>query len=138
MLEAAVIMVGVISLLAIVSLRRDFSGDPQTDRAGLLITGHALLAVRNWTFLFGPNLCAALNALLFGTLLYRSRLVPRTIPAMGLIGAPLLLAATIAAAVGAVDQGSAWFIGAMPVAAWELSVGLYMTIRGLRTASEPA
>ncbi len=135
-LEAAVIMVGMISLLAIVSLRHDFSGDPRADQATLLTTGQALLAVRNWTFLFGPNLCAALNALLFGTLLFRSRLVPRAIPAMGLIGAPLLLAATVVAAVGAVDQGSAWFIGAMPVAAWELSVGLYLTTRGLRTATD--
>ena len=138
MLEAAVIMVGVVSLLTVVTLRQDLSGGPVANQASLLATGHALVAIRNWTFVFGPNLCAALNALLFGTLLYRSRLVPRAIPALGLIGAPLLLAATFAVAAGAVEQGSPWFVGALPVAAWELSVGLYMTVGGLKTWREPA
>jgi hypothetical protein len=138
MFEAAVIMVGVVSLLGVVTLRQDFSDGSLTDRPGLLTTGQALVAVRNWTFQFGPNLCAALNALLFGTLLYRSRLVPRVIPALGLVGAPLLLAATVAAVLGAVEQGSAWFIGALPVAAWELSVGLYMTFKGFNAPTDPA
>lgn len=116
MLEATVIMVGVVSLLAILTLRHDLSAGPSANQASLLTAGHALLAVRNWTFLFGPNLCAALNALLFGTLLYRSGLVPRIIPTLGLIGAPLLLAATVAAGAGVVQQGSAWFAGALLVA----------------------
>ena len=64
--------------------------------------------------------------------------MPRAIPALGLIGAPLLLAATFAVAAGAVEQGSPWFVGALPVAAWELSVGLYMTVGGLKTWREPA
>jgi hypothetical protein len=134
--EAVVIMVGVVSLLGVVTLRQDPGDGSLTDRSGLLATGHALVAVRDWTFQFGPNLCAALNALLFGTLLYRSRLVPRPIPAMGLVGAPLLLAATVAAVLGGVEQGSIWFIGALPVAAWELSVGLYMTFKGFDGATE--
>lgn len=127
-------MVGVISLLAVVTLREDLSSGPAASQASLLTAGHALVAVRNWTFLFGPNLCAALNALLFGTLLYRSGLVPRVIPTLGLIRAPLLLAATVAAAVGAIEQGSAWFVGALLVAAWELSVGIYMTFKGFRAS----
>ena len=136
MFEAAVIMVGVVSLLGVVTLRQDFSDGSLADRTSLVTTGHALVAVRDWTFQFGPNLCAAMNALLFGTLLYRSRVVPRVIPAMGLVGAPLLLAATVAAVLGAADQGSGWFIGALPVAAWELSIGLYMTFKGFNVASD--
>jgi hypothetical protein len=50
----------------------------------------------------------------------------------------LLLAATLAAAVGAVEQASTWFVGALPVAAWELSVGLYMTVNGFKPSREPA
>jgi hypothetical protein len=38
-----------------------------------------------------------INALLLGYLLYRSGLVPRLIPVLGLIGAPLLIASAIAA-----------------------------------------
>ena len=128
--EAAVIMIGVVSLLAVVTLRQEAAGS--TDPATLVTTGHALVAVRDWTFQFGPNLCAALNALMFGTLLYRSRLVPRIIPIIGLIGAPLLLAVTTTTVLGLTEQGSVWFAAAVPVAAWELSVALYLVIKGFK------
>ena len=73
------------------------------------------------------------NAVLFGTLLYRSRLVPRIIPTVGLIGAPLLFAAFLACLFGGISQVSAIaFFLTLPIAAWELSVGLWMTFKGFR------
>ena len=130
MLEAAVVMIGVVSLLAVVTMRQDFAGSAG-DAATLTVTANALVDVRNWTFLLGPGLMPAFNAILLGTLLYRSRLVPRFIPTVGLIGAPLLLAAMLATYFGAIDQVSPISgILTLPVAAWELSVGLWMTFRG--------
>ena len=135
MLEAAVIMIGVVSLLAVVTLRRDVAGIADADRAGLVTTGQALVAVRDYTFQFGPNLCAALNALMFATLLYRSRLVPRILPAMGLIAAPLLTLATLAVVFDLTEQGSIWFApGGALIFIWELSVGIYMTVKGFKPA----
>jgi hypothetical protein len=131
MLEAAVIMIGVVSLLAVVTMRQDFAGSAGGDAATLTVTANALVDVRDWTFLLGPGLMPAFNAILLGTLLYRSRLVPRTIPTVGLIGAPLLLAAMLATYFGAIEQISP--ISALltlPVAAWELAVGLWMTFKG--------
>lgn len=140
-MEAAVIMIGVVSLLAVVTLRQAAADTAGTDPAALVTTGQALVAVRDYTFQFGPNFCAALNALLFGTLLYRSRLVPRIIPTMGLIGAPLLLAATVATVLGLTEQGSVWFAGGVLIAVWELSVGIYMVVKGFKpsplTATSP-
>jgi hypothetical protein len=75
---------------------------------------------------------AALNALLLGTLLYKSRLVPRVIPAMGLIGAPLLLAVTIATIFGLTDHGSAWWLVVAPIFIWELSLGVYLVVKGFK------
>jgi hypothetical protein len=67
--------------------------------------------------------------------MYRSRLVPRAIPLLGLIGAPLLIASTIAAFFGVIAQLSAWSaIATLPVALWELSLGLWLTFKGF-TAS---
>jgi hypothetical protein len=107
-----------------VTLRQELAGAPGTDTASLVTTGRALVAVRDWTFLLGPGLMPAINALL-GSLLYRSRLVPRVIPAMELLGAPLLLAAATASLFGLNDQMSGWSVLAtLPVAAWELSVGV--------------
>ena len=130
MFEAAVIMIGVVSLLAVVSLRREAAG---TDEASLLTTGHALVAIRDYTFQFGPNISATLNALLFGTLLYRSRLVPRVLPTMGLIAAPLLLAASIATILGLTHQGSVWYApGGVLIFVWELSLGIYLVVKGFK------
>ena len=133
MFEAAVIMVGVVSLVAVVTLRQDLAGQPGTDAASLTTVGQALVEVRNWTFLFGPGFVPAINAVLLGTLLYRSGLVPRVIPTIGLIGAPLLVGAAIATVFGAIDQGgSTSQLMALPIAAWELSVGIWMTVQGFR------
>jgi len=88
LLEAAIISIGVVSLLAVVTLRQDLAGTTGAEDASLVAVGSSLVAVYEWTFLFGPNVMAAVNALLLGTLMYRSGLVPRAIPLMGLIGAP--------------------------------------------------
>ncbi len=140
--EAAVIMIGVVSLLAVVTLRQDAAGTG-ADQATLVTTGQALVAVRDYTFQFGPNVSAAINALLFGTLLYRSGLVPRILPTMGLIAAPLLLAASVATVLGLTEQGSVWFApGGALIFVWELSVGIYMVVKGFKpspiTTTTPA
>lgn len=135
MLEAAVIMIGVVSLLAVVTLRQELAGAPGADQTALITTGQALVAVRDWTFLLGPGFMASINALLLGTLMYRSRLVPRVIPTMGLIGAPLLLAANTATFFGLNDQLSTWsLLATLPVAAWELSLGVWMVVKGFRAS----
>jgi hypothetical protein len=98
-----------------------------------MVAGQSLVAAYDWTFLLGPNVMAALNALLLGTLLYESRLVPRVIPAMGLIGAPpLLLAVTIATIFGLTDHGSAWWLVVAPIFIWELSLGVYLVVKGFK------
>jgi len=133
LLEAAIISIGVVSLLAIVTLRQDLAGTAGADEASLVTVGSSLVAVYEWTFLFGPNVLAAVNALLLGTLMYRSGLVPRAIPLMGLIGAPLLLASVIGIVLGthALDAG-VHFLAAIPIFAWELSLGVYLVVRGFK------
>jgi hypothetical protein len=134
--EAAVIMIGVVSLVAVVTLRQDLAGAQGTDSAALATVGRALVEVRNWTFLFGPGTMPAISAILLGILMYRSRRVPRFMPIMGLIGAPLLLTANILTVLGHNTQLSAWSgIATVPVALWELSIGLYMTFKGLKPDS---
>jgi hypothetical protein len=126
-LEGAAIVAGVVSLLSVVTLRQAGAG------GGALVTGHALVAQYNWLFLLGQSLMPALNALLLGSLLYRSRLVPRILPLVGLIGAPLLLASDIAVLFGLWDRISAPSgILALPIAAWEFSLGVYLLVKGFK------
>jgi hypothetical protein len=130
-LEAAMIFVGVISLLSIVTLRQDATGAAAADAGSFVTTGRALVALHDWTFLLGPGLMPAINALCLATVLYRSRLVPRVIPTIGLIGAPLLLVSFTATLFGAFDQVSApaMFL-TLPIAAWEFSLGVWMVVKG--------
>jgi len=133
LLEAAVIAIGVVSLLAVVTLRQDFSGATGGEATALVVAGQSLVAVRDWTLLLGPGVLAAVNALLLGTLMYRSRLVPRVIPLMGLIGAPLLLGSVLATLFGAFGQFSQpALLLVLPVAAWEFSLGVWLVVKGFR------
>jgi len=132
MFEAAVIGIGVISLLTVVSLRQP--GATGAEAQSLVTTGNALVDVYNWVFLVGPNLMPAINGVLLGTLMYKSGLVPKAIPVMGLVGGPLLLAVTLASMLGITHHGSAWWIVAAPIVFWELSLGLYLTFKGFKPA----
>jgi hypothetical protein len=132
-LEAAMIFVGVLSILSVYTLRQEVAGTPGADTGALVTVGHALVAMHDWTFLLGPGLMPVLSALLIGSVMYRSRLLPRWIPTVGLIGAPLLLISDTATLFGVWDQisGPAALL-ALPIAIWEFSFGVYMTFRGFK------
>jgi hypothetical protein len=133
--EAAVMVIGVTALLAIVSLRQDgvVAG---SDPAATTAVGQMLVAVRDHTARLGPGFVPALNALCFGYALYRSRLVPRLIPTLGLIGAPLLLTSVLGRMLGLLPDGSVFdAIALAPIFFWELSVGIWMTFKGFNAAA---
>ncbi len=80
-LEAATILVGVVTLLAVATLRQQLAG---TDTTSLAVTAKALVAIHNWTFLIGPGLVCGTNTVVLAHLLHQSRLVARFIPILGL------------------------------------------------------
>jgi hypothetical protein len=135
--ESGVIAVGIISVLSVVTLRKDFAGVAGADTSSLLVAGKSLVAIHRWTFLLGPGVCSGLgNGLLLGYLMYRSELVPRRMALLGLIGGPLLLASDIAVLFGAYNQTSkAAGILTVPEFAWELSLGIYLIANGFKTSS---
>lgn len=115
-LEAAIIVIGVIAML------------------GVLVAGPAapaLVSMHDWAFLLGPGTIPAVNALLLAPLLLRAGLVPRALPLMGLVGAPLLLAASVGTLFGIIDQVSpVGFLSALLIAAWEIGLGFWLVIKG--------
>ena len=126
-LEAATIFVGVASLLTVVTLRQAGAG------ADGLVAGQALVAFYDRIFALGQGLIPAVNALLLGTLLYQSRLVPRALPMLGLIGAALLIATDAAVVFGLLDRLSPLAaILTIPIAVWEFSLGVYLIVKGFK------
>lgn len=128
--EATVLMIGVVSILSIVTLQQPGATGAE---ASLLVTvQQALVTVRNWAFVLGTGV-PALNAVMLGWLMYKSRLVPRAIPVIGLVGAPLFTSWLIGYVLGVTEAGTAWHgIGVAPIFIWELSLGLWMTFKGFR------
>ena len=92
--EAALILVGVVAILSVVTLQQHFAGATGAQAQALGVAGESLVAMRQWTFLLGPGVMAGVNDLLLGYILYRSGLVgprhsdhrPRRRPAHPAVG----------------------------------------------------
>ena len=132
-LETSLIFVGVISMLSIITLRTDVAGSAGADPASLVTAGHSLVAVYNHTFLLSQSLMPVACDLLLGYVLYRSGLVPRILPMIAFVGAPLLLVSDVAVFFGAYAQVSPLSgLAALPVAAFEFSFGVYLIVKGFK------
>jgi hypothetical protein len=131
--ESALIATGIVSVLAVLTLRDDLS----STAVGLDTTGQALVAVHDATFLLGPAFCAGFgNGLLLGWMLYKSRLVPPRMALVGVIGGPIAFLGAVLVLFGAFENTStAKFLFTVPEIVWELFVGIYFTFHGYR--SEP-
>jgi len=117
LVECTFIAVGLLSLLAVATLRQDASGaDPES----LQLVGQSLVAVYDWTFLLGPGFVVGVgNGLILGYLMYRSGLVPRRMAMLGLIGGPLIIASGLAILFGAFEAGGTeQGIASIPEIAW--------------------
>ena len=126
-LEACTIFAGVAFLLSVVTLRQDGVGPDA------LLTSRALVILYDRIFLLGQSFMPAVNALLLGYLLYKSRLVPRVLPLIGFFGAALLIAADIAVMFGLIGQRApSTSLAAVPIAFWELSLGIYLLVKGFK------
>ncbi len=133
LVETCLIFVSVVSLLSIITLRNDVAGTAGTDSASLVTMSHSLVATYNWTFLLSQSLMPVACDLLLGYVLYRSALVPRILPIIAFIGAPLLLASDIAVFFGAYSQVSPIAVfAALPVAVFELSLGIWLIVKGFK------
>ncbi len=128
--ESATIFLGVAFLLSIVTLRRDGAG------AGALSSSHALVAMYDRIFLLGQSFIPAICDLMLGILLYQSRLVPRTLCRIGIVGAPILVAGYLAVLFGGIHQhGPLAGLSALPVAAFEFSLGVWLVVKGFDPAA---
>lgn len=122
-LEATLIFAGVASLFTVLNLRA-LGAEAQVISRGLVILYDRL-------FLISQSFIPAVNALLLGTLLYQTRLVPRILPIIGIIGAFTLVAGDVAVLYGLIDQRAPLAgLSAFPIALWEFSLGLYLVGKG--------
>lgn len=133
-IESGLISVGIVALMALNTLRAGTSG---VDPAAMTAVGAALVALHDWTFRLGPGVVVGIgNGLILGWMMWRARLVPRSLSVLGLIGGPSLLLAGVAVMLGRIEAGSTWqVVATVPEFFWELFLGLWLLARGFdRTA----
>jgi hypothetical protein len=129
-LESGTIFVGVAFLGSIVALRQAGAG------ADALVTGHALAALYDRIFLLGQSFMPAICDLLLGFLLYQSRLVPRGLSLIGIVGGPILLVGYLAVLFGLVGQHAPLAgLSALPVALFEFSFGIWLVVTGFNASA---
>jgi hypothetical protein len=131
--ECTFIAIGIVSLLAVVTLRHKAAG---ADAGSLVTTGKSLVAIRNWTFVLGPGFVVGVgNGLILGYLMYRSGLVPLGMAMLGLVGGPLVCASGVAVVFDVIGRGSAaQSVATIPEFLWELSLGIYLTVKGFKAS----
>ena len=130
-MESMFIAVGILCMLAISTLRQDA---PSGLDAAL---GQGLQAVYEWSFRLGPGFVVGVgNGLILGWLMYRSELVPRGLAIFGLIGGPLIIIAGILVMFDVIEgSGPVQGLMTIPEAFWELSIGIYLAVKGFRPSS---
>ncbi len=128
-LEGGAILAGAACVLSLVTLQQAGAGTNE------LATGHALITMYDRIFLLSQSFIPAINALLIGSLLYKSRLVPRWLPLLGFTGAALLVAGDGAVIFGLTGQHGAVGVASFPIAIWEFSLGVYLVVKGFRPSA---
>ena len=126
--ESTFIAIGIIAVLALNTMRMQGAAD----EASLAVVGQALVALHDWTFNLGPGVVVGVgNGLILGYMMWKTRLVPRAMSILGLIGGPALLVAGAAVILGLIQAGSTpQIIATIPEFFWELSLGLWLLVRG--------
>jgi hypothetical protein len=133
-MESAFILVGLISIISMVSVSQALAGATGAQATALGVQGSSLAATYDWTFLFGPGLVVGFgNGLILGYLMYKSGLVPRKMAMFGLIGGPMLILSFGLILFGVYENGSGPAgLLALPEIIWELSLGIYCAWKGFR------
>jgi Domain of unknown function (DUF4386) len=131
LVESTFIAIGLVSVLAVVSLQQQGATGADAGTVGV-----ALAAIKDWTFLLGPGFIVGIgNGLLLGYLMYESGLVPRRMAMLGLVGGPLICASGILVLLGVFEDGGAGqAIATVPEFFWELSLGVWLTVKGFNAS----
>ena len=132
--ESTFILVGLLSIISLVSVNEALVGATSAEASSLAAQGSSLVSTYDWAFLFGPGLVVGFgNGLILGYLMYRSGLVPRRMAMFGLVGGPMLILSFALILFGVYENGSGpAFLLALPEIIWEVSLGIYAAWKGFR------
>jgi hypothetical protein len=129
--EAMIIVAGIVSVLSVLTLREQFAGTG-ADPATLTIAGQTMVAFHDWTFLLGPSFCAGIGTgLLLGFIMLKSGLLPRRLALFGMVAGALCCVAASGALFGVYEpQSGPHMLITVPEMVWELTFGIWLIAKG--------
>ena len=133
LLEATIIIIGIMSMLTILSLNQHFIPGIDKNTNNYILHGRMLVALHDWAFLFGPNIALGPSTLITSYLLYKSRLVPRFISVLGMVAGPLISISGILVLFGTYPQISLLGVFfSLPVFTYELVLAGWLLVKGFK------
>jgi len=135
-LEAVVITIGIVALLSLLTLSQDFVATATPDTSAYHVTGALLHAVYKWTSMLGPLFFLGINTLMYSSLLYKSKLVPRPLAVFGLTGAILVFGYALLVMFGVTVLGAdRWMFLAMPIGIFEMVFAGWLIVKGFNPSA---
>lgn len=131
--ESTMILIGIVCLLAIVTLNFQLRVDASADHQTYEAIGKLLVTLHNWTFLFGPNVLLGPSTLMTASILYKMDLVPKFVSVLGMIAGPAIFTCGVLVTLGLFEQLSIW--GTMltiPVFFYEMFLATYLITKGFK------
>lgn len=129
-------MIGVISVLSLLTLSQEFVAAGAPDVATFQTSGTILKAIHEWTFMLGPNFMLGINTLMYSYIFYKTKLVPKFIPILGMTGAAFVFICALLVMFDIIEQVSVWGgLLALPVAANEMTLAVWLIMKGFNSSA---
>jgi hypothetical protein len=131
--EGALVLVAALGLLTLLSVSQKAGAAGPADANSLQAVADSLLATRDWSLSIVATLCFVIGALMYYSVLYRARIVPRWLSGWGLVGALLALGVTIYSAfIQDFGFSTANTVLNIPIAIQEMVLAVWLIAKGFR------
>ena len=133
MLEAVFIMIGLLSILTVLSISESYVDGAITDKANAQILGLSFIFLHKWTFMLGPNFMLSINTFIYSFVFYKTKIIPSNLARLGLLASFLIMTAAILELFGVIQQISTWgILLALPIALYEMTLAIYLITKGTK------
>lgn len=131
MLEVIFILIGIISILSLLSLSNQYVSQIGQNVTPPLTIAELLKSIHGWSFILGPHFMLGINTFIYSFVFYQSKLVPRKISIIGIMGAVLIFIVSQLEMFGVISQFSVQtVIMALPIAIYEMVLAIWLIIKG--------
>lgn len=133
MLEAVFIMIGLLSILTVLSISESYVDGAITDKANAQNLGLSFIFLHKWTFMLGPNFMLSINTFIYSFVFYKTKIIPSNLARLGLLASFLIMTAAILELFGVIQQISTWgILLALPIALYEMTLAIYLITKGTK------